>query len=498
MYADDVILFASPTIPKAHTVARVLSIFGSASGLLTNLSKCSITPIYGADEALPGIQAMLPCRIAQFPITYLGVPLSTHALPKSCWRPVVDKVAAKLPLWQGPLMQKSGRLILTKSVLSAMPIYWIMADQMPAWALEEIDGIRRQFFWAGKDVSIRGKCLVAWETVCLPTENGGLGVTNFKLSGIALGTRWLWLQRTDPERAWTALPIKVSPEVQAFFDASITIQIGNGERTLFWTDKWIDGESICDLVPTLVARVGTRTKKSRTVAQALTQDRWVRDITGGLSVLAVVEYLHLWPVITAVHLTPGVEDAMRWRWTSSGQFSASSAYKALQLGRTTFYGAQCIWKSWAPLQVKLFFWLATRGRIWTADRRKRRGLDAHDKCFLCDQVDETANHLIVSCPVAREVWWRVLSWAKCSCTFLAGEAGIQEWWEHLLSIQPHQRRKGVSTLFMITGWQLWKERNARLFDRTASSTSVVVSRIQQEADLWIAAGARKLGSLFCE
>jgi len=54
MYGDDVILFASPA---EEAQKRVLSIFGGASGLMTNLSKCSITPTYGAQETLQQIQA---------------------------------------------------------------------------------------------------------------------------------------------------------------------------------------------------------------------------------------------------------------------------------------------------------------------------------------------------------------------------------------------------------------------------------------------------------
>jgi hypothetical protein len=33
--------------------------------------------------------------------------------------------------------------------------------------------------------------MVAWETVCKPTNLGGLGVTDLKL--YALQARWLWL-----------------------------------------------------------------------------------------------------------------------------------------------------------------------------------------------------------------------------------------------------------------------------------------------------------------
>jgi hypothetical protein len=117
LYADDVILFASPMVPEAQAIARILAIFGNASGLRTNLAKCSITPIYGTDHMLQQIQVVLPCQISPFPITYLGIPLSTGAIPRSFIRPLVDKVAALLSAWKGQLMPKSGRLVLTKAVL---------------------------------------------------------------------------------------------------------------------------------------------------------------------------------------------------------------------------------------------------------------------------------------------------------------------------------------------------------------------------------------------
>lgn len=64
MYAGDVILFASLTMPEVQNITRILNIFGEASGMRTNISKSSITPIHSADEvepnpssvAMPGLQ----------------------------------------------------------------------------------------------------------------------------------------------------------------------------------------------------------------------------------------------------------------------------------------------------------------------------------------------------------------------------------------------------------------------------------------------------------
>jgi hypothetical protein len=40
-----------------------------------------------------------------------------------------------------------------------------------------------------------------------------------------------------------------------------TSEIGNGKTTLFWTDKWIHGQSIHQLTPHLAELISARAKK---------------------------------------------------------------------------------------------------------------------------------------------------------------------------------------------------------------------------------------------
>jgi hypothetical protein len=97
-------------------VATILEVFGAASGLHINMDKCSITSIFCCDSALEAIESHLPCQVAQFPIRYLDLELSTKASTRAQIRPLIEKVAAKLPMWKGPLMNKAGWLQMVKSV----------------------------------------------------------------------------------------------------------------------------------------------------------------------------------------------------------------------------------------------------------------------------------------------------------------------------------------------------------------------------------------------
>ena len=87
--------------------------------------------------------------------------------------------------------------------------------------------------------------------MCCPPELGGLGVVDLKIFGSALRMRWMWLQKTDNSRPWSHLPVKHEYIVSAMFEASISVQVGDGTRALFWQDRWLQGHSIAELAPCL-------------------------------------------------------------------------------------------------------------------------------------------------------------------------------------------------------------------------------------------------------
>jgi hypothetical protein len=61
---------------------------------------------------------------------------------------------------------------------------------------------------------------------------------------------------------------------------------------------------------------------------------------------------------------------------------------------------------------------------------------------------------------------------------------------------PH--RKGLDSLVLLTVWEIWKERNARVFHRKTSQFFVILDKIKCEARLWVLAGAKRLGDLMPE
>ena len=92
--------------------------------------------------------------------------------------------------------------------------------------------------------------------------------------------RWLWFEKTNPNRPWAGLEIPVHPNTTALFAISVVTTVGNGENTLFWTDRWLLGTRLEDLAPSVFQAVPARVRKARTVAEALVDHSWVSDIRG--------------------------------------------------------------------------------------------------------------------------------------------------------------------------------------------------------------------------
>jgi len=86
-----------------------------------------------------------------------------------------------------------------------------------------------------------------------------------------------------------------------------------------------------------------------------------------------------------------------WRcFSPSGQYSTESAYEAFFIGAIRFQPWERIWKSWVPGKWKFFMWTAAHKKCFRADDRlARKGLPHPAVCPLCDQVEETLDHLLV-------------------------------------------------------------------------------------------------------
>lgn len=100
-------------------------------------------------------------------------------------------------------------------------------------------------------------------------------------------------------------------------------------------------------------------------------------------------------------------------------------------------------------KVKFFFWIALHGKLWTVERRHRHGLQHDAACCLCDQHDETSDHLLASCIFTREVWHRLLANAAATHLGPAGDARLADWWLRCREAVPGDLHRGFNSMVLL-------------------------------------------------
>ena len=237
-------------------------------------------------------------------------------------------------------------------------------------------------------------------------------------------------------------------------------------------------------------------QKNRTVEAALQQNTWICDIgrSQGLTLGHIQEYFTLWEMLRGTQLDENQEDQIKWKFTASGEYTAASAYKAQFLGNVKVPKAQTIWRAWAPPKCKFFAWLVTHDRVWTSDRLMRRGWPHSPSSPLCRNAPETALHLLAECRYTKRVWNLIAEWLAQPT--LRPEVWRQSdhtlhWWTNITSCED-MPRKGIKSLSLLVIWEIWRERNARVFRKQETSAPGLLAKIKNEAGGWALAGAKDL------
>jgi hypothetical protein len=327
LYADDAVIFLAPEATDIANLKALLQNFGDVTGLMTNVEKSSVAPIRCDDIDLTSVLAGFPAMLTQFPIKYLGLPLSLKRLRRVDLQAYIDKAASRLNPWKAKFLNRAGCAALVKSVLTELPIFLLTAIKVDKATLKAFDKIRRGMLWACKASSVSGgKCKVCWTKVCRPKELGGLGILDLDKFARALRLRWLWLEWVAPEKAWVGLETPNDEVDRSLFNAATKVTVGDGNKASFWSSSWLNGATPQSIAPKIFE---VSKRKKRCVQDALVNDKWIADINiNSFTVEHMSHFVNLWGLLQGTVLTPGTEDSISWTLTHSGTYTTVSSYKA--------------------------------------------------------------------------------------------------------------------------------------------------------------------------
>jgi hypothetical protein len=111
----------------------------------------------------------------------------------------------------------------------------------------------------------------------------------------------------------------------------------------------------------------------------------------------MAEFAMLWEMVQEIRFTDR-RDELRWRWTSNGEYSSKSAYRAQLHGSFCQFDADTVWKAHTQSKHKSFAWLLIQSKILTMDKLQARNWPCNLVCPLCKNSPETAEHICLHWP----------------------------------------------------------------------------------------------------
>jgi hypothetical protein len=88
------------------------------------------------------------------------------------------------------------------------------------------------------------------------------------------------------------------------------------------------------------------------------------------------------------------------------------------------------------------------------------------------------------CSFSREVWFRALQPYNLQNQTPTAADELALWWPALSDAVPARHKKEINSLIVLVVRELWLERNARVFDWTATMPVELVRRIVSEFEQW--------------
>nr|CAD1834076.1 unnamed protein product [Ananas comosus var. bracteatus] len=108
-FADDLMLFFDGSTRSAAAIKIIVDSFSSNSGLKINFDKSYLIPINLPSDQATIVASYFGCTLKDFPLNYLGLPLSPKKLGKADYMPLIEKIDNRLAGWKGLMLSRGGR-----------------------------------------------------------------------------------------------------------------------------------------------------------------------------------------------------------------------------------------------------------------------------------------------------------------------------------------------------------------------------------------------------
>ena len=283
---------------------------------------------------------------------------------------------------------------------------------------------------------------MSWATVCTDKRKGGLGIKNLSKMNKALLCKWSWRFANDRDSlrrkiicnkfgedngGWhisdlrgsyeTSLWKEIRKEWPSFFQ-NAAFSVGDGRRINFWKDVWRSKEAMCSIHPSLF---NLDLNKEATVADMWDSDRgegcWSPTFLRSLNDWEIEVVERFLQTLCDQNFSPSGEDMSFLKGVKEKWFSVKIMYKILDPSLAIEFPSRSVWNPVVPPKIGFFAWEVVWGKVLMLDQLKRRGMTFANRFFLCEEDEESIDHLLIHCKSAKMLWNLFLLIVRVSWVF---------------------------------------------------------------------------------
>ncbi|XP_018458811.1 uncharacterized mitochondrial protein AtMg00310-like [Raphanus sativus] len=178
---------------------------------------------------------------------------------------MVEKIRRKAIGWSTKMLSPAGKLVMLKSVLSAMPSHTMSCFKLPMSVVKRIQSVLTQFWWDSKPEEMR-MAWISWDTLTKTKGDGRLGIRDIECFNDAMLGKLSWRLLTKPQSLLARIlngkyyADNSFLEVQAasgcphgwrgiLLGRDLLVEhlgwaIGDGATVRLWDDAWLSTERI--------------------------------------------------------------------------------------------------------------------------------------------------------------------------------------------------------------------------------------------------------------
>jgi hypothetical protein len=133
--------------------------------------------------------------------------------------------------------------------------------------------------------------------------------------------------------------------------------------------------------------------------------------------------------------------------------------------------------------MRFFGWLVLHQKTLTAQNLLWRHWPCNWICCLCTCAFEDTNHLFSECVFTRQTWSLICQFQNLTPLTSSHSPDVETWWNGTNHVGSKVQMQVIRGSLLTTWWNIWLERNRRIFQNSCLSVNEVAHLIKQDLDL---------------